>query len=78
MILPILALLGDCMGINVLPRFDAMTDEEIFYYNMDKSGMQQVVCEDTNRIGSYIRRRRCMTVDQIIREKMATSLRLGF
>lgn len=53
-----------------LPRsFAAMSDEEIYAYNADKPVLQQVYCTNQQRTSSFIRKRRCMTIQQYINER---------
>ena len=46
--------------------FERMTDQELYTYNSTVVPMNQVYCSTEKQTGSYIRKRVCMTVWQIV------------
>lgn len=75
-ILSFFALLASCTELTVVPRFNTMSDAEIFEYNLGKPMLQRVICDHGYFTGSYIKTRRCMTIDQLLRHEMSKSLQL--
>lgn len=60
-----------------LPRsFAAMSDEEIYAYNADKPVLEQIYCSNQKRTSSFIRKRRCMTIQQYINERDMAAMEL--
>lgn len=49
--------------LDAVPRFERMSDEELAEYNRGRNIAQMIVCSDTQRSLSRVRRRRCMTVE---------------
>jgi hypothetical protein len=53
-------------GTNTRPDFLSMSEEEIFAYNLEKPLMDKVYCFEERETSSYIRRRKCMTVEDYV------------
>jgi len=58
-------------------NFTDMSSQELYIYNLDKSPMDQVVCEDRRRPGSRISRTVCMTKQEIEKERIGELRRLS-
>jgi len=59
------------------PRtFESMTEEELFAYNTEQPIMQQVICVTETTTSSYIRKRRCQSLDKIINERSSAVMQL--
>jgi hypothetical protein len=60
------ALLSACVsGDDGIPNFERMSPTELAEYNSGRPLDQMIVCSDEASTMSRVRRRRCMTVDQM-------------
>lgn len=74
MILTGVALLTGCTGSQ--PNFLSMSEEELYVYNAGKPVRQQVYCFERRETSSWIPRRRCDTVQDLIEENQRAAERL--
>ena len=56
--------------------FASMSEEELYAYNLDKPVLQQVVCVEEKTTSSYIRKRRCQSLQQIITSRSTVDMQL--
>jgi len=63
--LPLLVTVAGCVASDT-PNFNRMTEEEIFAYNLDQPLMKKIYCFEENETSTFIRRRRCMTVENYV------------
>ena len=47
-------------------NFASMSEEELYAYNMDRPILEQVYCRVEKTTSSFIRKRRCATVQQLV------------
>lgn len=59
-----LAMVG-CESTDSTPRFESMSELQLAEYNQGRPLDQMIVCSDDDRSFSRVRRRRCMTVEQM-------------
>lgn len=57
--------LAACVDTSGIPNFERMSQEELAEYNSNRSLAQMIVCGEDQRSFSRVRRRRCMTVQQM-------------
>ena len=58
-------LLTACVDTRDVPNFERMNEAELAEYNRDRPLAQMIVCTEENRAFSRVRRRQCMTVEQM-------------
>lgn len=58
-------LLTACVDTSGIPNFERMSEAELAQYNRDRPLAQMIVCGEDDRAFSRVRRRRCMTVEQM-------------
>lgn len=58
-------LLAACVDTSGVPNFERMNEAELADYNRDRPLSQMIVCTEESRSFSRVRRRRCMTVEQM-------------
>lgn len=56
--------------------FASMSEEELFAYNSEKPLLQQVICVEEQTTSSYIRKRRCQSIEQLVSERTAGAMKL--
>lgn len=54
-----------CVDVRGMPNFERMSEAELADYNRERPLAQMIVCSEDNRAFSRVRRRRCMTVEQM-------------
>jgi len=54
-----------CVDTRDTPNFERMSREELAAYNQGRNIGQMIVCGEDERAFSRVRRRRCMTVEQM-------------
>ena len=54
-----------CVDTSGVPNFERMSEAELAAYNRDRPIAQMIVCGDEDRAFSRVRRRQCMTVEQM-------------
>lgn len=47
-------------------NFATMSEEELFAYNLDQPIMKRVLCREERSTSSFIRKRRCATVEDLV------------
>gem|GEM_PF-263162 len=57
--------LAACVDTRGIPNFERMSQEELAEYNNARPLAQMIVCGEDERSFSRVRRRRCMTVEQM-------------
>jgi len=57
--------LAACVDTRGDLNFERMNEAELAAYNRDRPLAQMIVCSDENRAFSRVRRRQCMTVEQM-------------
>jgi hypothetical protein len=57
--------LAACVDVRDMPNFERMSRQELAEYNSGRPLSQMIVCGEDERSFSRIRRRRCMTVEQM-------------
>jgi len=57
--------LAACVDTSGIPNFERMSEEELAEYNSGRPLSQMIVCGEDERSFSRVRRRRCMTVQQM-------------
>lgn len=50
-------------------RFASMSEEELFAYNAEQPLLKQVICVKEQTTSSYIRKRSCQSIQQIMNER---------
>lgn len=58
-------LLAACVDTSGIPNFERMSEAELAEYNRDRPIAQMIVCGEEDRAFSRVRRRQCMTVEQM-------------
>jgi len=58
------------------PRYDRMTEEELQAYNAGKPMHEQVYCYERRKTGSYIKKRFCDTIFDIVSETVTNAQRV--
>lgn len=56
--------------------FAAMSEQELYAYNLDKPVLDQVVCVEEKTTSSYIRKRRCESLRRIITDRSTVDMQL--
>lgn len=51
---------------NLPPTFGSMSEEELYAYNSTQPLMKRVLCREERTTSSYIRKRRCYTVQELV------------
>ena len=54
-----------CVDTSGIPNFERMSEQELAAYNSGRPIGQMIVCGEDDRAFSRVRRRRCMTVEQM-------------
>jgi hypothetical protein len=62
---------------SIPPNFANMSEEELHAYNLQQPLMQQVICLEEQTTSSYIRKRRCNTLQQLYNARSNADLALG-
>jgi len=57
--------LAGCVDVRDMPNFERMSRQELAEYNSGRPISQMIVCGEDERSFSRVRRRRCMTVEQM-------------
>ena len=55
--------------------FASMSEEELYAYNVDKPLLEQVFCVEEKTTSSYIRKRRCQSLERIINERSTVDMK---
>jgi DNA mismatch repair ATPase MutS len=58
-------ILAGCVDTRGMPNFERMSEAELAEYNRERPLAQMIVCSDEERSFSRVRRRHCMTVEQM-------------
>ena len=58
-------ILAACVDTRDVPNFERMSEEELAEYNSGRPLAQMIVCGEDERAFSRVRRRRCVTVEQM-------------
>jgi len=51
---------------NLPPSFVTMSEEELYAYNAEQPIRRRVLCREETTTSSYIRKRRCYTVQELV------------
>ncbi|MCI5105900.1 MAG: hypothetical protein MRY76_04245 [Pseudomonadales bacterium] len=62
---------------SIPPNFSSMSEEELHAWNLQQPLMQQVICLEEQTTSSYIRKRRCNTLQQLYNARANADLALG-
>ena len=54
-----------CVDTRGIPNFERMSEAELAEYNKDRPLAQMIICTEDNRVFSRVRRRQCLTVEQM-------------
>lgn len=66
------------MACGTMPtHFAGMSEEELYAYNLSKPFPEQIICQEEKTTSSYIRKRRCQTVQQFINERANSDMALN-
>ncbi len=65
-----LSLLSAC--VTPRPNFELMSDEELYAYNSSVAPLEQVYCTKEASTGSYIRRRTCTSLAELLNTNVGT------
>jgi len=58
-------ILASCVDTRGMPNFERISEAELAEYNRERPLAQMIVCSDEQRSFSRVRRRHCMTVEQM-------------
>jgi len=58
-------MLAACVDTRGMPNFERMSEAELAEYNRERPLAQMIVCAEDSRAFSRVRRRQCMTVEQM-------------
>lgn len=58
-------------------RFASMSEEELFAYNTEQPLLKQVICVREQTTSSYIRKRRCQSIQQLMNERASSAAMLN-
>lgn len=61
---------------NVQPSFVNMSEDEILAYNQSKPYLQRILCVQETTTSSYIRKRKCLTYENMIYHNEKSSMTL--
>lgn len=70
-----MALLTAGCATNTL-NFATMSEEELYAYNLDQPLMKRVLCREERTTSSFIRKRRCATVEELVAQNTDSVLAL--
>lgn len=57
-------------------RFASMSEEELFAYNAEQPLLKQVICVKEQTTSSYIRKRSCQSIQQLVNERASAGAML--
>lgn len=62
----LLVILGATACGNLPTSFVTMSEEELYAYNITQPVLKRVLCREETTTSSYIRKRRCYTVQELV------------